>query len=87
MCHFQGKARTPRHSDDSAIRVVVCTLVSLYLSSVTQAIQSDQVLDRPICFSDSKIALYWIRGFDKEWKQFVQNCVNVIRSLVPIGSW
>lgn len=35
----------------------------------------------------SRIALYWIRGFDKEWKQFDQNRVNETRSLVPIGSW
>ena len=33
------------------------------------------------------MALCWIRGIDKEWKQFVQNRVNEIRKLLPVESW
>ena len=33
------------------------------------------------------VALYWIVGEDKEWKQFVQNRVTEIRSLIPAESW
>ena len=39
------------------------------------------------CWSDSEVALYWIRGEDREWKQFVQNRVCEIRSLVPPDAW
>ena len=39
------------------------------------------------CWTDSKVALYWIRGEDREWKQFVQNRVCEIRSLVPPTAW
>ena len=39
------------------------------------------------CWSDSEVALYWIRGEDREWKQFVQNRVCEIRSLVSPSAW
>ncbi|XP_065903771.1 uncharacterized protein [Dysidea avara] len=39
------------------------------------------------CFTDSKVALCWIRGLEKDWKPFVQNRVNEIRKLVPIECW
>ena len=39
------------------------------------------------CWSESEVALYWIRGEDRECKQFVQNRVCEIRSLVPPNAW
>ena len=41
---------------------------------------------RITCYMDSQVSLYWITS-RKEWKQFVQNLVNEIQSLVPIESW
>ena len=45
------------------------------------------VLGEPVCYTDSKIALFWIRGYEREWRQFVQNRVNEIRSLIPTNCW
>ncbi len=39
------------------------------------------------CYTDSKVALHWIRGAEKEWKQFVQNRTTEIRTLLPDTSW
>ena len=39
------------------------------------------------CWTDSKVALAWIKGEEREWKPFVQNRVNEIRTLVPVNSW
>ena len=39
------------------------------------------------CFTDSITAMYWIKGEDKEWKTFVENRVQEIRSLVPKEKW
>ena len=38
-------------------------------------------------FHRSQIALFWIRGTDKDWKPFVQNRVAEIRRLVPPNCW
>jgi len=44
-------------------------------------------VDCGICFTDSKVALYWVQGVTKEWKQFVHNQVTKICELVPVTSW
>ena len=33
------------------------------------------------------VALYWIKGEDKEWKQFMHNGAQEIRRLVPVSHW
>lgn len=38
-------------------------------------------------FTDSKVALYWIKGQGKERKPFVQNRVNQIRNLTVADQW
>ena len=60
------------------LELLSALLLARLLTSITQALQPEQNLGHPICYTDSRIALhvYWIRGCDKEWKQFIQNRVN-----------
>ena len=39
------------------------------------------------CWTDSTIALYWIRGGPDKWKQFVSNRVKEIREITEVSSW
>ena len=39
------------------------------------------------CYTDSTVALYWIRGTGKNWKPFVNNRVTEIRALVSLKYW
>ena len=40
------------------------------------------------CWSDSEIALYWIKGTTKQWKPWVNNRVNLIRkSSISVDKW
>lgn len=69
------------------LELLAALLLSRLLSSVTQALMLEQALDKLQCYTDSKTVLYWVRGVEKEWKRFVQNRVNEIRTLVPAGCW
>ena len=39
------------------------------------------------CYTDSTVAVYWIRGTDKDWKPFVNNRVTEIRTHVSPKNW
>ena len=60
------------------------TLARLIVS-VRTALQHVVQFDRLTCCSDSLVALCWI-SCDKDWKQFVKNKVNEVRSLISQDS-
>ena len=57
------------------------------MTSVTQALALELSLGEPSYFTDSKVALYRIKGQKKEWKPFVQNRINQIRNLTQADQW
>ena len=57
------------------------------VTAVEGALKYEVPIKKITCWSDSEVALCWIRGVDKEWKQFVQNRVSEIRRLLPVESW
>ena len=69
------------------LELLSALLLARLLTSVVDSLSTELELSRPTCYTDSKVALYWILGHEKEWKQFVQNRVKEIRSLVPISCW
>ena len=69
------------------LELLSALLLSKLVDNVKSALQSQLCLDDPMCFSDSKVSLFWIQGTDHEWKQFVENRVKTIRSLVPPQHW
>ena len=69
------------------LELLLALLLAKLINSITGSLEPLLPLSQPICYTDSKVALYWILGSDKEWKQFVQNRVSEIRKLLPIASW
>ena len=69
------------------LELLSALLLARLVASVTEALTLQLTLNPPKCFTDSKVALFWIRGLEKEWKQFIQNRVNEIRKLVPSECW
>ena len=64
--------------------VPLCRLVK----SVIGAVKMELEIKNVFCFTDSQVALAWIRNEDKEKKQFVQNRAwNEIRRNVPPINW
>ena len=67
-----GGATIPRLQHLSALPLSKLT------TSVRVAVEGEMSLSDPVCFTDSKAAIYWIQGVDHEWKQFVENRVTTI---------
>ena len=57
------------------------------ITTLTAALRDDIQIDLVLCYTNSEVSLYWIRGLTMEWKPFVQNRVNAIRMLVPSDQW
>ena len=54
------------------------------MSTVSSALEP---LCEPTCYTDSQVALCWIKGTTKQWKQFVENRTQEIRKLTSVNHW
>ena len=59
-------------------------LLARLITTVIESLTPRYELLAPMCFTDSQVTLFWIRGIDKDWKPFVQKRV---RRLVPAQCW
>ena len=62
-------------------------LLARLMKNVMGSLATRLTLEAPRCFTDSQVALFWIKGTARDWKPFVQNRVNEIRQLVPEDCW
>ena len=62
-------------------------ILARLISTVLTAFKGTLNIDSVFCWLDSQIALWWIWGVNKEFKQFVQNRVVEIRRLVKPTQW
>lgn len=69
------------------LELLSALLLSRLLVSVKEGLELRLPLSEMICYTDSKVALHWIQGAEKEWKQFVQNRTTEIRKLLPDATW
>ena len=69
------------------LELLSALLLSKLITSVHRSLQPQIATPDLICYTDSQVALYWIRGRDKEWKPFVQNHVKEIHRNVHPDLW
>ena len=60
-------------------------LLARLVTSVRESLRD--FVSEVVCYTDSLIVLYWIKGFSKQWKPFVQNRVRDIREQVKYEYW
>ncbi|CAB4003838.1 Hypothetical predicted protein [Paramuricea clavata] len=80
-CNELNKTSIPR------LELLSALILARLMAKVTSALQSVIGIDIIKCRTDSITALFWIQGKEKEWKTFVENRINEIRSLVPVECW
>ena len=69
------------------LELLSAVLLARLISNTTDSLSTRIDLMEPKCFTDSQVALFWIKGTGKDWKPFVQNRVNEVRKLVPVECW
>ena len=69
------------------LELLSALILASLMHATQEALLGTLALEEPILYTDSCVALYWIRGIRKEWKQFVQNRVNEFRKLTLLSRW
>ena len=69
------------------LELLSALLLARSMVSVMSALNTRLNLGEARCFTDSQVALYWIKGLEKEWKPFVQHRVNKICKLILAECW
>ena len=69
------------------LELLSAVVLSRLIHSVKEALSSEMKIDKLFCWTDSKIAWYWIVQSQKEWKPFVQHRVDEITKPVPEECW
>ena len=69
------------------LELLGCLISVRLVESIRKALQDVLNIHAYIFWSDSTVALSWIRSVDKEYKQFVENRVEEIRRLSCPNDW
>lgn len=69
------------------LELLGCVLLSNLIRDVKGALVSRVIINRVYCWTDSKVALCWIKGKEKMWKPWVENRVVGVRKEVPRECW
>ena len=63
------------------LELLSCLLLSKLIKTIYESLKHEITIARTTCWTDSKIAFYWIRQKYKDWKPWVQNLVNRINEV------
>ena len=68
------------------LELLGCLMAARLVQFVLRALRLPQITPY-VCWTDSMIALGWIRGSPQRWKQFVANRVTEIQDLTSVECW
>ena len=69
------------------LQLVSCFLLSRFLVLVKKALSVEVNNTKFVCWSDSKVALWWIKSVNKNWKVWVENSLSEIRKNIEVDCW
>ena len=58
------------------LELLAALILARLISHVGEALEPEVDITYLTCWTDSKVALAWIKGEEREWKPFVQNRMN-----------
>ena len=69
------------------LELLSAVLLARLMDATRSSLNSELEFSQYHCFTDSRVALCWIRNVGRSWKPFVQNRVSEIRNLLPVECW
>ena len=69
------------------LELIGALLLARLMNTIKLSLKVEIVLQQPVCYTYSNVALYWIYGLDREWKPFIQNRAEEIIAIVPHSGW
>jgi hypothetical protein len=69
------------------LELLSCILLARLMATVFSAVEPEICLEKPVYYSDSQVALCWIKCVTKQWNQFIENRVRDIRKISSVDFW
>ena len=69
------------------LELLACVLLSKLVVSVINAVRLEVQVRNVFCWTDSQIAVWWIKQSNKRWNVWVQNRVEIIRNNISSVHW
>ena len=69
------------------LELLGCKLLSKLVKDARTAMSGRIEISKTCCWSDSKVALFWIKGKEKVWKPWVESRVKKVRNAIPDCEW
>ena len=66
------------------LELMSCLLLPLLMMSVKKALSVEVNITKVACWSESKVALWWIKSVNKKWKVWFENRLSEIREDIVV---
>ncbi|XP_049864837.1 uncharacterized protein LOC126366021 isoform X1 [Pectinophora gossypiella] len=87
LCCAKSKVAPLRRCSVPRLELLAAVLLSNLIASFKKALDGFYNFDDICCWSDSSVALTWIRSCPSKWKTFVANRVSDIQEKVSPQNW
>lgn len=87
LCCAKSKVAPLRKKSIPRLELLAAVLLSELIVSVVEALKDFYRVDNIFTWSDSSVALTWIKSCPSKWKTFVANRVTEIQDRVPPDCW
>ena len=69
------------------LELLSCVLLSNFLNEVLSIVTKRICVNNICCWSDSEVALFWIKAKERSWRPWVENRIVNIRKVVDRDRW